>query len=156
MVLPAGHRHPGRMLTRLSVILTAVFLAGCTSPQRKPTPSPPPVAVVSPSPSPSYRPWNAQADDPEGKAACDIVRALYEAGPIAGNRPNPGVDALATAAERGARSTLPKLVGASVDLSVQVRQVRAEGGRADDPSLVSAAYVLGRICHDERYYYPAR
>lgn len=142
-------------MTRL-LLVAALVLAGCTSPEPTAAPSPPPAPTVSPSPSPSYRPWDPQVDDPDGKAACDIVRALYEAGPVVFQRPNPGVDALATAAERGARSTLLKLVGASVDLSVHVRRVRAEGGKADDPSLEAAAYALGKICHDERYYYPPR
>lgn len=144
------------MTRSLAAVAAVLTLAGCTSPEPDAKPTPPPATAVSPTPSPSYRPWDAEVDDPEGKAACDIVRALYEAGPVAFPRPNPGMDALAAAADRGAKSTLPKLAGASVDLSVHVRRVRAEGGRADDPSLVSAAYALGKICHDERYYYPPR
>ncbi len=136
----------------------ALALAGCTGPtappRAQPAPSPTsasPTAAPSPTPAP-----NAWDGDPDGKAACDTVRALYEAGPLATNRPNPGLDGLGVAADRAARSTRPRIAGAGVDLMVRVRDVRQGGGRTAEIGMESAAYTLGRICHEERYYLPPR
>lgn len=156
LALRAEPRQGGRVTLRALLAASAVLiLTGCSTPTQRRADPPPPSPTASPTPEPSRTPPPPEwAGDPDGKAACDTVRALYEAGPMAADRSNPGVDALAVAAQRGMKSTLARIAGASVDLNATVRAARDSGGGAADVGMVSAAYTLGKVCHEERYYKP--